>query len=160
MSEDIGAAFRFESKFVEVLDSPMHYVEQGAGDPILFLHGNPTSSYLWRNVIPHVSQYGRCIALDLIGMGKSAKPDLEYRFFEHANYVEGFIQALGLSNITLVVHDWGSGLGFHYATRNQDNIKGIAFMEATSNRRRAGMRFRTISKKSSRRSAPMLSAGI
>ncbi len=130
MSEDIGAAFPFESKFVEVLDSPMHYVEQGAGAPILFLHGNPTSSYLWRNVIPHVSRYGRCIALDLIGMGESAKPDLEYRFFEHANYVDGFIQALGLSNITLVIHDWGAGLGFHYATRNQDNIKGIAFMEA------------------------------
>ncbi len=130
MSEEISAAFPFESKFVEVRGSKMHYVEQGEGDPILFLHGNPTSSYLWRNVIPHVSGHGRCIALDLIGMGKSDKPDLEYRFFEHANYVEDFIDALGLSNITLVLHDWGSGLGFHYAALHPDKIKALAFMEA------------------------------
>ena len=130
MSEEISAAFPFESKFVEVRGSKMHYVEQGEGDPILFLHGNPTSSYLWRNVIPHVSGLGRCIAPDLIGMGKSDKPDLEYRFFEHANYVEDFIDALGLSNITLVIHDWGSGLGFHYAALHPDKIKAIAFMEA------------------------------
>ncbi len=130
MSEEISAAFPFESKFLEVRGSKMHYVEQGEGDPILFLHGNPTSSYLWRNVIPHVSGHGRCIAPDLIGMGKSDKPDLEYRFFEHANYVEDFIDALGLSNITLVIHDWGSGLGFHYAALQPDKIKAIAFMEA------------------------------
>ena len=130
MSEEISAAFPFESKFVEVRGSKMHYVEQGEGDPILFLHGNPTSSYLWRNVIPHTSGLGRCIAPDLIGMGKSDKPDLEYRFFEHANYVEDFIDALGLSNITLVIHDWGSGLGFHYAALHPDKIKAIAFMEA------------------------------
>lgn len=130
MSEEISAAFPFESKFVEVRGSKMHYVEQGEGDPILFLHGNPTSSYLWRNVIPHVSGHGRCIAPDLIGMGKSDKPDLEYRFFEHANYVEDFIDAIGLSNITLVLHDWGSGLGFHYAALHPDKIKAIAFMEA------------------------------
>ena len=130
MPEEISAAFPFESKFLEVRGSKMHYVEQGEGDPILFLHGNPTSSYLWRNVIPHMSGHGRCIALDLIGMGKSDKPDLEYRFFEHANYVEDFIDALGLSNITLVIHDWGSGLGFHYAALQPDRIKAIAFMEA------------------------------
>ncbi len=130
MSEEISAAFPFESKFLEVRGSKMHYVEQGEGDPILFLHGNPTSSYLWRNVIPHMSGHGRCIAPDLIGMGKSDKPDLEYRFFEHANYVEDFIDALGLSNITLVIHDWGSGLGFHYAALQPDRIKAIAFMEA------------------------------
>ncbi len=130
MSEEISAAFPFESKFLEVRGSKMHYVEQGEGDPILFLHGNPTFSYLWRNVIPHVSGHGRCIAPDLIGMGKSDKPDLEYRFFEHANYVEDFIDALGLSNITLVIHDWGSGLGFHYAALQPDKIKAIAFMEA------------------------------
>ncbi len=130
MSEEISAAFPFESKFLEVRGSKMHYVEQGEGDPILFLHGNPTSSYLWRNVIPHVSGHGRCIAPDLIGMGKSDKPDLEYRFFEHANYVEDFIGALELSNITLVIHDWGSGLGFHYAALHPDKIKAIAFMEA------------------------------
>jgi len=130
MSEEISAKFPFESKFVEVLGSKMHYVEQGEGDPILFLHGNPTSSYLWRNVIPHVSALGRCIAPDLIGMGKSDKPDLEYRFFEHANYVEGFIEKLGLENITLVIHDWGSVLGFDYAVGHEDNVVGIAFMES------------------------------
>lgn len=130
MSEEISPAFPFESKFLEVRGSNMHYVEQGEGDPVLFLHGNPTSSYLWRNIIPHVSGHARCIAPDLIGMGKSDKPDLEYRFFEHANYVEDFIDGLGLSNITLVIHDWGSGLGFHYAALHPDKIKAVAFMEA------------------------------
>ena len=128
--QEISAAFPFESKFVEVEGSKMHYVEEGAGDPVLFLHGNPTSSYLWRNVIPHVSPLARCIALDLIGMGKSDKPDIEYRFVDHSKYVEGFIEALGLRNITFVIHDWGSALGFHYARRHEDNVKGLAFMEA------------------------------
>ena len=108
----------------------MHYIDEGSGDPILFLHGNPASSYLWRNIIPHLTPYARCIAPDLIGMGKSDKPDLDYRFSDHSKYVEGFIEELGLSNITLVIHDWGSGLGFHYAMRNEDNVKAIAFMEA------------------------------
>ncbi len=80
--QEISAAFPFESKFVEVEGSKLHYVEEGSGDPVLFLHGNPTSSYLWRNVIPHVSPLARCVALDLIGMGKSDKPDIEYRFFD------------------------------------------------------------------------------
>ena len=95
-----------------------------------FLHGNPTSSYLWRNIIPHVTSLGRAIAPDLIGMGKSDKPDLEYRFFDHVKYVEGFIEALDLKNITFVIHDWGSALGFYYAMRHEDNVKGLAFMEA------------------------------
>ena len=129
-TQEISAAFPFQSKFVEVHGSKMHYVEEGAGDPVLFLHGNPTSSYLWRNVIPHVSPLARCIALDLIGMGKSDKPDLEYRFVEHSRYVDGFIEALGLRNITFVIHDWGSALGFHYARRHEENVKGLAFMEA------------------------------
>lgn len=128
--QEISAAFPFQSKFVEVHGSRMHYVEEGAGDPVLFLHGNPTSSYLWRNVIPHVSPLARCIALDFIGMGRSDKPDIEYRFFDHAKHVEGFIEALGLRKITFVVHDWGSALAFHYARRHQDNVKGLAFMEA------------------------------
>ncbi len=128
--QEISAAFPYESKFQEVHGSKMHYVEEGAGDPVLFLHGNPTSSYLWRNVIPHVSPMARCIALDLIGMGKSDKPDLEYRFVDHSKYVEGFIEALGLRNITFVIHDWGSALGFHYARRHEDNTKGLTFMEA------------------------------
>jgi len=128
--QDISADFPFESNFVEVHGSKMHYVDEGSGNPILFLHGNPTASYLWRNIIPHLISLGRCIAPDLIGMGKSDKPDLEYRFFDHVKYVEGFIEKLGLKNITLVIHDWGSALGFHYAMRHEDNIRGIAFMEA------------------------------
>jgi haloalkane dehalogenase len=129
-NQEISAAFPFESKYVEVLGSNIHYIDEGEGDPILFLHGQPTSSYLWRNIIPHLTSQGRCIAPDLIGFGKSDKPDIEYRFFDHVKYIEGFIDALGLRNITLVVHDWGSGLGLHYAMRNESNIKGIAMMEA------------------------------
>ncbi|PCI49262.1 MAG: haloalkane dehalogenase [Alphaproteobacteria bacterium] len=129
-SATISDEFPFESHYVEVLGSKMHYVDEGEGDPILFLHGNPTSSYLWRNVIPHLKGSGRLIAPDLIGMGKSDKPDIPYRFEDHARYLDAFIEKLGLKNITLVVHDWGSGLGFHYAVRHPDNIAGIAFMEA------------------------------
>ena len=88
----ISAEFPYESRFVEVLGSKMHYVEQGEGNPILFLHGNPTSSYLWRNIIPFAAEHGRAIAVDLIGMGRSDKPDLEYRFVDHARYVDGFIE--------------------------------------------------------------------
>ncbi len=129
-SQEISPAFPYQSNYVEVLGSKMHYIEEGEGDPILFLHGNPTSSYLWRNVIPHLSKQGRCIAPDLIGMGKSDKPDLKYRFFEHAKYLDGFIEKLGLKNITLVIHDWGSGLGLHYARRHASNIKAVAMMES------------------------------
>jgi len=108
----------------------MHYIDEGSGDPILFLHGNPTSCYLWRNIVPHLSTLGRCIALDLIGMGQSDKPDIEYRFFEHVQYVEGFIEKMKLESLTLVIHDWGSALGFHYAMRHENNVQGLAFMEA------------------------------
>jgi len=128
--QDISAAFPFESRFVDVLGSRIHYVDEGEGDPILFLHGQPTSSYLWRNIIPYVTAAGRAIAPDLIGFGKSDKPDIEYRFFDHVRYIEGFIEALNLENITLVIHDWGSAIGFHYAMRNEANVKGLAFMEA------------------------------
>jgi len=130
VKQEISSDFPFESRYIQVLESQMHYIEEGSGDPVLFFHGNPTWSYLWRIVIPHVSSRARCIALDLIGMGKSDKPDIEYRFFDHAGYVEGFIATMELQNITLVVHDWGSGLGFHYAMRHPENIKGLAFMEA------------------------------
>jgi len=128
--QEISSEFPFTSQFVEVNGSQMHYIDEGEGDPILFLHGNPTSSYLWRNIIPHVTGMARVIAPDLIGMGRSDKPELDYRFLEHSTYVEGFIEALGLENITLVIHDWGSALGFHYARRHEDNVKAIAFMEA------------------------------
>lgn len=130
VAEKISADFPYESRFLEVDGANIHYIEKGAGDPILFLHGNPTSSYLWRNIIPHLTSVGRCIAMDLIGMGKSDKPDIEYRFFDHVKYVEGFIEKMRLENITLVIHDWGSGLGFHYAMHHESNVKGIAFMEA------------------------------
>ena len=129
-SQDISAEFPYKSNYIGVHGSEIHYVDEGSGDPILFLHGNPTSSYLWRNIIPHMTGLGRCIAPDLIGMGKSDKPNLPYRFFDHVKYVEGFIEKLRLENITLVIHDWGSALGFHYAMRHANNIKGIAFMEA------------------------------
>ncbi len=127
----ISAAFPFESKFVTVHGSKMHYVDIGAGDPILFLHGNPTSSYLWRNIIPHLSGQGRCVAVDLIGMGKSDHPDIPYRYDDHYRYLCGFIDALGIgSNLTLVIHDWGSGLGFRWAHDHEQDVRAIAFMEA------------------------------
>lgn len=129
-TQTISPDFPFAPNYIDVLGSKMHYVDEGSGDPILFLHGNPTSSYLWRNVIPYAAKAGRAIAVDNIGMGKSDKPELEYRFVDHARYIEGFIQALGLKNVTLVIHDWGSALGFHYAMRHQENIKGLAFLEA------------------------------
>ena len=129
-NKTISADFPFASHYVDVHGSRMHYIDEGEGDPILFLHGNPTSSYLWRNIIPYLVPRGRCIAPDLIGMGKSDKPRLGYQFFDHAVYVDGFIDALELKNITLVVHDWGSGLGFYYAHRFESNIKALAFMEA------------------------------
>jgi len=130
MDSNISSKFPFESKYLDVKGSKMHYIDVGQGDPVLFLHGNPTSSYLWRNVIPHVQPHARCIAPDLIGMGKSDKPDIDYTFEDHYAYLEEFIEKMGLKNITLVIHDWGSGLGFHYANTHRDNIKGIVFMEA------------------------------
>ena len=126
----ISAEFPYESRYVEVLGSNMHYVEEGVGDPILFLHGNPTSSYLWRNVMPYLVPQGRVIALDLIGMGKSEKPDIEYIYDDHVRYVEGFIEALDLKNITFVIHDWGSALGLDISSRHEANVIGVAFMEA------------------------------
>ena len=130
-AQEISADFPFESKFVTVDGSEMHYVDVGEGDPILFLHGNPTSSYLWRNIIPHVSGQARCVAVDLIGMGKSDHPDIAYRYDDHYRYLCGFIDALGIgSNLTLVIHDWGSGLGFRWAHDHEQDVKSIAFMEA------------------------------
>jgi len=119
----------------EVLGKTMAYFEVGAGDPIVFLHGNPTSSYLWRNVLPHVRDCGRCIAPDLIGMGDSDKlPDsgpTSYTLVEHRRYLDALLDALGVrEQVTLVVHDWGSALGFDWANRHREAIKGIAYMEA------------------------------
>ena len=127
--------FREGKKFLKVLDKTMAYVEMGEGDPIVFLHGNPTSSYLWRNVMPHLAGKGRLIAPDLIGMGDSDKLDNSgpdsYTFVEHRKYLFALLEMLGVKkDVTLVVHDWGSGLGFHWAHTHQAAVKGIAFMEA------------------------------
>jgi len=130
MNGDISPDFPFKSRYIEVEGSNIHYIDEGTGDPILFIHGNPTSSYLWRNIVPHLLAHGRCIAPDLIGMGKSDKPDIEYRFADHVKYIEGFIKKMELSKMTLVIHDWGSALGLNYAMNHEHNIKGIAFMEA------------------------------
>ena len=131
----ISADERYSKKNAQVLGKRMSYVEVGTGDPIVFLHGNPTSSYLWRNVIPHLEGQGRCLAPDLIGMGDSEKlsdsgPD-SYRFVEHRKYLDALLDTLGVEqNVTLVVHDWGSALGFDWANRHRDAVRGIAYMEA------------------------------
>ena len=113
-------------------DTEMSYVDTGGGSPIVFLHGNPTSSYLWRNVIPYVSDLGRCLAPDLIGMGQSlASPTRAYRFVDHARYLDIWFEALGLMrDLTLVLHDWGSALGFHRAFRHPGQVRAIIYMES------------------------------
>jgi len=131
----ISTAERYTKKTISVKGKTMAYVEVGEGAPIVFLHGNPTSSYLWRNVIPHLEGQGRCIAPDLIGMGDSEKledsgPD-RYRFVEHREYLDGVLDALDVSSdVTFVIHDWGSALGFDWANRHRDAVRGIAYMEA------------------------------
>jgi haloalkane dehalogenase len=131
----ISAAFPYQKQRCRVLGREMAYVEVGEGDPIVLLHGNPTSSYLWRNVLPHLESQGRCIAPDLIGMGDSDKlPDSgpgSYRFVEHRRYLDALLQALDVhERVTFVVHDWGSALGFDWANRHREAVKGIAYMEA------------------------------
>lgn len=125
----ISEALTIDQKELSVLNSTMTYLEQGTGDTVLFLHGNPSSSYLWRNVIPYVSDTHRTIAPDLIGMGHSGKPDIAYTYADHAKYLDAFIAELDLTDLTLVVHDWGAALGWDYARRNPEKVKRIAFME-------------------------------
>ena len=122
-------------KSVQVLGTEMAYVDAGEGDPIVLLHGNPTSSYLWRDVIPELAGLGRCIAPDLVGMGDSGRlphsGHLAYSFDVHRRHLDALLEQLGVrSNVTLVVHDWGSGLGFDWARRHPDAVAGIAYMEA------------------------------
>jgi haloalkane dehalogenase len=131
----ISAAFPYQKKRRRILGREMAYVEAGEGDPILLLHGNPTSSYLWRNVLPHLEPRGRCIVPDLIGMGDSDKlPNSgpgSYRFLEHRRYLDALLEALDVrERITFVIHDWGSALGFDWANRHREAVKGIAYMEA------------------------------
>lgn len=130
----INEVFPYEKKRIQVLGLEMAYVDEGSGDPIVFLHGNPASSYLWRNIIPYARKLGRCIAPDLIGMGDSAKlpdsgPDA-YTYAEHRRYLDELLLQLGVSDcVTFVVHDWGSVLGFDWSKRHPDAVKGIAHME-------------------------------
>ena len=131
----ISANFPFQKQRKPILGHEMAYVEVGEGDPIVLLHGNPTSSYLWRNVIPHLRPLGRCIAPDLMGMGDSDKlPNSgpgSYRFVEQREYLDALLEALNVrKRVTLVIHDWGSALGFDWANRHRDAVKGIAYMEA------------------------------
>ncbi len=128
-------AAEMPKSFVEVKGKRMAYVEMGEGDPVVFLHGNPTSSYLWRNIMPHVAGQARCLAPDLIGMGDSDKLDDpgpgSYRFVEHREYLDGFLNAVGLgSNAVFVIHDWGSALGFDWGNRHRDRTRGFCYMEA------------------------------
>jgi haloalkane dehalogenase len=137
-SEAISADDPHPRQTMRVLDTEMSYVDTGVGDPVVFLHGNPTSSYLWRNIIPYVSALGRCLAPDLVGMGRSGKsPTRSYRFVDHARYLDMWFEALGLTkNVILVVHDWGSALGLHRAGRLPEQIKAIVHMEAIALPRR------------------------
>jgi haloalkane dehalogenase len=129
----ISAADPYPRRRARVLDTEMAYVDTGRGDPIVFLHGNPTSSYLWRNVIPCVEGEGRCLAPDLVGMGDSAKaPAGSYRFVDHARYLDAWLDTLGLGSepAIFVMHDWGSALGFHWARRHPERVRGLVYMEA------------------------------
>ncbi len=131
----ISADERYSKKSATILGRTMRYVDEGSGDPIVFLHGNPTSSYLWRNIMPHLNGLGRCIAPDLIGMGDSDKLPSSapgsYRFVDHREYLNGLFDHIGINrNVVLVIHDWGSALGFDWSNRNRDAVQGIAYMEA------------------------------
>lgn len=130
MTNKISADFPYPSHYVDIYGAKMHYIEQGTGDPILFLHGVPASCYVWRNIIPHIASLGRCIAPDLMGMGKSERPDIEYSIFDHIKYIDKFIETLNLKRVTIVMHGWGSLIGFDWAVRNANNCKGLVFYEA------------------------------
>ncbi|MBX6385767.1 MAG: haloalkane dehalogenase [Microbispora sp.] len=114
---------------VDVLDSTMFYRDTGAGTPMVFLHGNPTSSHLWRRVLPLIGEPGRCLAPDLIGMGDSGKPPVPYRFADHARYLDAWFDALDLDGVVLIGHDWGGALAFDWAARHPGRTRGVAFME-------------------------------
>src|SRR6267142_5437503 len=121
----ISAAFDYAENYVNLYGSRLHYVDFGTGDPFLFLHGNPNSSYCWRNVIPHLEPLGRCIAPDFIGFGKSDHPDIEYRIFDQIRFIEEFVVQLDLRNITLVLHDWGALVGLNLARRFPERIRPL-----------------------------------
>ncbi len=120
------AAQAQEKSFAEINGHRMAYVDVGEGRPVVFLHGNPTSSYLWRNIIPYVSDNHRAIAPDLIGMGDSGKPDIAYTYQDHEAHLFGLLDSLDLQDAVLVIHDWGSALGFHYARTRPERVSAIA----------------------------------
>jgi haloalkane dehalogenase len=130
----ISSKFKYSKSFITINGKKLAYVDFGEGDPIVFLHGNPTSSYLWRNIMPHLEDMGRLIAPDLIGMGDSDKLDNSgpdrYTFTEHTEYLYALFEELNLNNVTLAIHDWGSALGFNWAALNPEKIKSIVYMEA------------------------------
>ena len=130
--ENISTQDPYSRQRISVGGTEIAYVDTGTGNPIVFLHGNPTSSYLWRNVIPHLESLGRCLAPDLAGMGESGgMPNGSYRFADHSMILDQWFEAMGLtSDITLVLHDWGSALGFHWAKRHPERVKSLAYMEA------------------------------
>jgi haloalkane dehalogenase len=119
-------------KYARLLGTTMAYVDVGAGDPIVFLHGNPTPSYLWRNIIPYLLPFGRCLAPDFVGMGNSGpEPAGRYRFVDQQRYLDAWFETLGLErNVVLVLHDWGSALGFSWAQRHPERVKAIIYMES------------------------------
>jgi haloalkane dehalogenase len=124
-----------KKKHQSVLGMDLTYHEMGKGDPIVFLHGNPTSSYLWRNIMPHLEKYGRCLAPDMIGMGDSERLSTSdagaYRYLQHRRYIDAFLELVDATeNVTFVIHDWGSAIGFDWASRRPDAVKGIAYMES------------------------------
>lgn len=129
---EISAACPYSPRLVSVLDTEMAYLEAGEGDPIVFLHGNPSRAYLWRNVIPHVEHLGRCLAPDLVGMGDSGKmPSGTYRYREHIKYLDAWFDAVGVgANAVIFVHDWGAALGFNRIAEHPEDFSGLAYMEA------------------------------
>lgn len=129
----ISADYPYAAHFANVRGARMHYLDEG--DPnaeytFVLLHGNPTSSYIWRNVVPHLTPHGRVVAPDLIGMGKSDKPDIDYTYADHIAYMDDFLDQITTERIIFVIQDWGSGIGFHYAHRFPERVAGIVFLEA------------------------------
>jgi haloalkane dehalogenase len=135
---DISAADPHPRRRLPVLDSEISYVDTGEGDPIVFLHGNGQYSYVWRNIIPYLTAYGRCLAPDLVGMGRSGKsPTRAYRFVDHVSYLDAWFDGVGITrNVILVAYDWGSALGFYRAYRYPQQIQAVAYWEAIVKPRR------------------------
>lgn len=130
----MSSKFPYQSKFINIIGSKIHYIDENNSHDsnqtvFVLVHGNPSSNYLWRNIIPHLLPHGRIIAPDLIGFGKSDKPDIDYKVATHLQYFDAFISELNLKNIVFVLHDWGTALGLSYARRFESKIKGVVFME-------------------------------